>query len=114
MDAGQEEGSPEEPESMGLLRCLESPQRSLEKTAPKNTQVNLFSESGCSVQRVDYFHTDTTELEELFDSSGAEVPNNRPTLTPLDKGATTTSGKKLETLSLVPHEVSHQLRYPSL
>ena len=54
-------------------------------------QVELLSESGHSVQKVDFFQTDTCEVEKLFDSSGAEVFNDRQTLIPLDLGTTTTS-----------------------
>ena len=40
---------------------------------------------------MDCFQTDTSEVEVLFDSSGAEVPNNQSTLIPLDQGPTTAS-----------------------
>ena len=63
LDAGQEEGTPKESESMELPRCSESPQRSIGETAPGNTQLDLLGESGCSVQKVDCFQTDTSEVE---------------------------------------------------
>ena len=87
----QDDGTLKESESVALPRSSGIPQTDFGEAALSNRQVDLSSESEFSFQKVAYFQTDTSEVEELFDSSGAEVFNTRPTLIPLEQGATTSS-----------------------
>ena len=59
-------------------------------------QADSISETGFSITRPDYFQTDTSDVEELLDSSGADTVKDPPNLIPLYKASTTCS------------EVSHQ------
>ena len=54
-------------------------------------QADLVSETGFSVARPDCFQTDTSDVDELHDSSGAESEKDPPKLIPLCKGSTTFS-----------------------
>ena len=74
-----------------LLRELEDTQPLGRDVMAAEKQFDVGSESGLSFQKVDFFQTDTNEMEELFDSSGAEIVNNRPTLIPLNPDVTTSS-----------------------
>ena len=53
-----------------------------EEESVRQTDVN--SEAGFSTTKVEYFQTDTSDVEELLDSSGAETTKNPPILIPLD------------------------------
>ena len=54
--------------------------------------------AGFSVAKVDYFQTDTSDVEELLDSSGAETTKESPSLIPIESSSTTGSeaNKKTE------------------
>ena len=54
-------------------------------------QIDLASEAGFSSARPDYFQTDTSDVEELLDSSGAETEKEPPKLIPLCNASTTCS-----------------------
>ena len=46
-------------------------------------QTNINSETGFSIAKVVYFQTDTSDVEELLDSSGAETAKESPILIPI-------------------------------
>ena len=57
-----------------------------EEESDRQTDVN--SEAGFSTTKVEYFQTDTSDVEELLDSSGAETTKDPPILIPLDDMST--------------------------
>ena len=61
----------------------------IEGESDKQTDIN--SETAFSITKVDYFQTDTSDVEELLDSSGAEAAKGSPILTPVEKLSTTGS-----------------------
>ena len=64
------------------------------------TDIN--SEAGFSAARVDYFQTDTSDVEELLDSSGAETAKESPFLIPIERSSTTGSEANKETEHPIP------------
>ena len=64
------------------------------------TDIN--SEAGFSAARVDYFQTDTSDVEELLDSSGAETAKESPFLIPIERSSTTGSETNKETEHPIP------------
>ena len=72
----------------------------LEVDSDRLTDIN--SEAGFSVAKVDYFQTDTSDVEELLDSSGAETTEESPFLIPIDKSSTTGSESNKETEHPIP------------
>ena len=58
---------------------------------------NINSEAGFSVAKVNYFQTDTSDVEELLDSSGAEIAKEPLLLIPTEKLSTTGSEANNET-----------------
>ena len=69
---------------------------SVEEESDRQTDVN--SEAGFSTTKVDYFQTDTSDVEDLLDSSGAETTKDPPILISLDdmNTAETEISKKAE------------------
>ena len=59
---------------------------SVEEESDRQTDVK--NEAGYSTTKVDYFQTDTSDVEELLDSSGAETAKDPPSLIPLDDMST--------------------------
>ena len=62
--------------------------------------IDIASEAGFSVTKADYFQTDTSDVEELLDSSGAETVNQSPFLLTIETQSATGSEARKETEQL--------------
>ena len=58
---------------------------------------DIVSEAGFSVTKADYFQTDTSDVEELLDSSGPETAKESPFLITLETQSSTGSEARKET-----------------
>ena len=61
---------------------------------------DIVSEAGFSVIKADYFQTDTSDIEELLDSSGAETAKESPFLIAIESQSATGSEARKETEQL--------------
>ena len=51
--------------------------------------IDINSEAGFSITKADYFQTDTSDIEELLDSSGAETAEESPLLIAIETQSAT-------------------------
>ena len=65
--------------------------KEIEGEVETDGQAALTSETGFSITQPDYFQTDTSDMEEMLDSSGDETVKDQPNLIPLYKASTTCS-----------------------
>ena len=61
---------------------------SAHESKPYADATEVASEVSSSVRKVDFFHTDTSDFEELLYSSSAEPAREQPVLIPADFGIT--------------------------
>ena len=76
---------------------------SADKESPEvetERMTDIFSEAGFSVTKADYFQTDTSDIEELLDSSGAETAKESPFLIAIEAQSATGSEARKETEQL--------------
>ena len=62
--------------------------------------IDINSEAGFSITKADYFQTDTSDIEELLDSSGAETAEESPPLIAIETQSATGSEARKETEQL--------------
>ena len=73
-----------ESESEPIQQVTPGPGDKKSLEAETEQSADIASEAGFSITKVDYFQTDTSDAEELLDSSGAETTKERPFLIALD------------------------------
>ena len=76
---------------------------SADKESPEvetERMTDIVSEAGFSVTKADYFQTDTSDIEELLDSSGAETAKESPFLIAIEAQSATGSEARKETEQL--------------
>ena len=76
-------------ESGGLSRILITPDVPTQESATLETRVDLMSEVSSGQPRVDYFQKNTSDVDDLFDTSGTEMPANQPTFIDLGSESST-------------------------
>ena len=74
-----------------IVHTVTEPPKELEGEVETDGQANLISETGFSITKPDYFQTDTSDIEELLDSSGAETVKDPPNMIPLYRASATCS-----------------------